>query len=61
MEKVRETKRFVDLTAQAVHNSRETYHRLASDFDEAEGALNEGLGCIHGTRERERERAGLFE
>ena len=23
------------------------YHRLATSFDEAEGALNEGLGCMH--------------
>ena len=47
MEKVKEAQRLVEITAQAVHDSRETYHRLASDFDEAEGASNEGLGCRH--------------
>ena len=47
MEKVKEAQRFVEITAQAVHDSRETYHRLASDFVEAEVASNEGLRCFH--------------
>ena len=74
--KSKKHKRFVEITTQAIHDSHETYHRLASDFDEAEEALNEGLGCMHkvieemntatsamsiGTdRRQERERAGLF-
>ena len=47
MDKVKEAQRFVEISAQSVHDIRETYHRLASDFDEAVGALNEGQGCIH--------------
>ena len=45
MEKVKETQRLMEISAQSVHDSRENFHLLASDFDEAEGALNEGLGC----------------
>ena len=37
----------MEMSAQAVHDSRQQYHRLASAFDEPEGSLNEGLGCIH--------------
>ena len=46
MEQVKEAQRLVEITAQAVHDSRETYHRLASDFVEAEVASNEGLRCF---------------
>ena len=44
--KSKETQRFVEMTAQAVHDSRETYHRLASDFDEAEGSFERGAGML---------------
>ena len=47
MDKVKEAQRFVEITAQTVHESRETWHRLASDFDETEEALDGELGCIH--------------
>ena len=47
MEKVKEAQRSVEIIAQAVHDSREHYHRPASDFDEVEGASNEWLGCMH--------------
>ena len=47
MEKVKEAQRSVEIIAQTVHDSREHYHRLASDFDEVEGAANEWLGCMH--------------
>ena len=47
MDKDKEAQRFVEITAQTVHDSRETWHSLASDFDEAEEALTEELGCIH--------------
>ena len=45
-EKVQEAQRLVETSAQGVHDSRQEYHRLATAFDEAEGTLNEGLGCI---------------
>ena len=44
MERVREAQGLTEISAQAVHDGRLEYHRLASAFDEAEGALNEGLG-----------------
>ena len=44
MDKVKEAQRLAEISAQAVHDGREEYHRLASDFDEAEGTLKEGLG-----------------
>ena len=47
MEKVREAQRLMEISAQAVHDSRLEYQRLASDFDEAEGTLNEGLDYMH--------------
>ena len=37
----------MEISAEAVHGCRLKYHRLASAFDEAEEALNEGLGCAH--------------
>ena len=37
----------MEISVQSVHDSRENYHRLASDIDEAEGALKGGLGCSH--------------
>ena len=47
MGKVKESQRIVEISAQTVHDSRQDYHRLASSFHGAEGALNEGLGCVH--------------
>ena len=47
MENVKEAQRFMESSEQAVHDSRQEYHRLASAFDEAEGTLNEGLCCRH--------------
>ena len=36
----------MEVASQAVHDTREQYHRLATSFDETEGALNEGLGSV---------------
>ena len=47
MEKGKDAQRLMEISAQAVHDSRQEYQRLASDFDEAERALTEGLGCMH--------------
>ena len=46
-DKVNEPQVLVEISAPAVHDSRQEYHRLASAFDEVEGTLNEGLSCIH--------------
>ena len=51
MERVKEAQRLVEISAQAAHDSRPEYHRLASAFDEAEGSLNEGLGCVRKAQE----------
>ena len=47
LEKPKEAQRFADISAQAVHDSRQDKHQLATAFDESEGALNEGLGFVH--------------
>ena len=36
----------MEISAQTVHDSRETYHRLASDFDEAEGSFERVAGML---------------
>ena len=46
MKRVKEAQRDLEISAQAVHDSRLEYHRLASAFDEAEVVLNEWLGCV---------------
>ena len=43
----KQAQRGVEMASRAVHDSRTDHHRLAKSFDEAEGALNEELGCIH--------------
>ena len=47
LEKVKEAQPLMGISAHALHDSREKYHRLASDFDQAEGTLNEGMGSTH--------------
>ena len=42
----------MEISAEAVHGCRRKYHRLASVSDEAEEALNEGLGCAQRPRQR---------
>ena len=48
MAKFKEAQRFVNISSETVHESRLECHRLACALDEAEGALNEGLGCMRG-------------
>ena len=45
--KAKEAQRFVEIASQAVRDTREQDHRLVTFCDEAEVALNEGLGCVH--------------
>ena len=46
MEIVKQDQRVVEMASQAVHDSRTDDHRLAISFDQAEGALYEGLGVF---------------
>ena len=47
MEKAKEAEQFADITLQATSGTHVHHRRLATSFDEAEVALNEGLGCTH--------------
>ena len=47
MKKAKECQSTAEIAVQAAHDTREHHRRLATSFDEAEAALNDGLGCMH--------------